>query len=34
MILKIFSPKIAENIGIFESKQSLLMQKTDHNIGF
>jgi hypothetical protein len=31
MILKMFSQKTAK-IGVFDSKQSLIMQKYDHNI--
>jgi hypothetical protein len=34
MILKILSPKKLRNIGIFDSKQSHIMQNFDHNIGF
>jgi hypothetical protein len=34
MILKILSQKMGEKIGVFYSKQSLIMQKFDHNIGF
>jgi hypothetical protein len=35
MILKIFSlKKIAKKIGVFDSKQSYIMQNYDHNIGF
>jgi hypothetical protein len=35
MILKIFSPKnSAKILAFFYSKQSLIMQKLDHNIGF
>jgi hypothetical protein len=33
MILKIFLPKIWQKIGVFDSKQSKLMQKYYHNIG-
>jgi hypothetical protein len=34
MILKIFRQKNQQKIGVFDSKQSLIMQKFDHNIGF
>jgi hypothetical protein len=35
MILKIFSPKnSAKKIGVFYSKQSLILKKFYHNIGF
>jgi hypothetical protein len=35
MILKIFSPqKFSEKIGVFDSKQSKIMENFDHNIGF
>jgi hypothetical protein len=34
MILKIFSPKnFAKKIGIFDSIQSYILKKVDHNIG-
>jgi hypothetical protein len=35
MIFKnIFAKKFCEKIGVFDSKQSLIMQNFDHNIGF
>jgi hypothetical protein len=35
MILKIFSPKnSAKKMGVFVSKQSQILKKVDHNIGF
>jgi hypothetical protein len=34
MILKIFSPKNLEKIGVFDSQQSEIVQNFDHNIGF
>jgi hypothetical protein len=35
MILKIFSPKILrKKNGVFDSKQSQILKKIDHNIGF
>jgi hypothetical protein len=35
MIFKIISPKkSAKQIGAFDSKQSQIMQKSDHNLGF
>jgi hypothetical protein len=30
----IFAEKISKKFGVFDSKQSLIMQKIDHNIGF
>jgi hypothetical protein len=32
--LNIFAEKFSEKIGVFDSKQSYIMQKFDHNIGF
>jgi hypothetical protein len=35
MIFEIFSPKnSAKKIGVFDSKQSKIMQNFDHDIGF
>jgi hypothetical protein len=35
MIFKnIFAEKFSEKIGVFDSKQSYIMQNFDHNIGF
>jgi hypothetical protein len=34
MILKKFAEKFSEKIGVFYSKQSLIMQNFDQNIGF
>jgi hypothetical protein len=34
MIFKIFLPKNSAKKGVFESKQSQIMQNFDHNIGF
>jgi hypothetical protein len=34
MIFKYFRQKIQQKIGIFDSKQSQIVQKFDHNIGF
>jgi hypothetical protein len=30
----IFAKKISEKIGVFDSKQSQILKKNDHNIGF
>jgi hypothetical protein len=30
----IFAKKFGENIGVFDSKQSKIIQNVDHNIGF
>jgi hypothetical protein len=32
--LNIFAEKFSEKIGVFDSKESNIMQKLDHNIGF
>jgi hypothetical protein len=32
--LKYFRQKIQQKIGVFDSKQSKIMQNFDHNIGF
>jgi hypothetical protein len=32
--LKIFAEKFSETIGVFDSKQSKIMQNFDNNIGF
>jgi hypothetical protein len=34
MIFKIISPKNLAKIGVFDSKQSYIMQNFDHSIGF
>jgi hypothetical protein len=34
MIFKIFLPKNSAKNGVFDSKQSQIMQKIDHNFGF
>jgi hypothetical protein len=31
--MSIFANKISKNFGVFDSKQSYIMQKFDHNIG-
>jgi hypothetical protein len=32
--LNIFAEKFSENFGVFDTKQSYIMEKFDHNIGF
>jgi hypothetical protein len=34
MIIKIFSPKKLAKNGVFDSKQSQILKKNYHNIGF
>jgi hypothetical protein len=31
--LNIFAEKFSEKIGVFDSKQKVILQKSDHNIG-
>jgi hypothetical protein len=32
--LNIFAENLSKNVGVFDSKQSYIMQNFDHNIGF